>query len=149
MAARPLEDHLVGRSIVFSTDALVRARGDILTSRKVCVIGFGEVVVDAEHDALMFSRQPVPYPRGGRPRYLRQLGLYGFTRTALSMFLRLPQGPLERTEGVEMLRFIEHGHGVRMLDVADGGLAGDTPDDLARAGTLLRTHAERTTPHFS
>lgn len=37
------EDHLVGRSIVFSTDALVRARGDILTSRNACVIGFGKV----------------------------------------------------------------------------------------------------------
>ncbi|GHG01652.1 adenosylhomocysteinase [Streptomyces albogriseolus] len=37
------EDHLVGRSIVFSTDALVRARGDILTSRNACVIGFGKI----------------------------------------------------------------------------------------------------------
>ncbi len=37
------EDHLVGRSIVFSTEALVRARGDILTSRNACVIGFGKV----------------------------------------------------------------------------------------------------------
>ncbi|WP_328691132.1 adenosylhomocysteinase [Streptomyces phaeochromogenes] len=37
------EDHLVGRSIVFSTDALVRSRGDILTSRGAVVIGFGRV----------------------------------------------------------------------------------------------------------
>ena len=37
------EDHLVGRSIVFSADALVRARGDILTSRNACVLGFGKV----------------------------------------------------------------------------------------------------------
>jgi adenosylhomocysteinase len=37
------EDHLVGRSIVFSTDALVRARGDILTGRSGCVIGFGKI----------------------------------------------------------------------------------------------------------
>ncbi|MFF1676140.1 NAD(P)-dependent oxidoreductase [Streptomyces sp. NPDC058256] len=37
------EDHLVGRSIVFSTDALVRTRGDILTGRGACVIGFGPI----------------------------------------------------------------------------------------------------------
>ncbi|MET8074345.1 adenosylhomocysteinase, partial [Streptomyces sp. NPDC005271] len=37
------EDHLVGRSIVFSTEALVRGRGDILTGRNACVIGFGKV----------------------------------------------------------------------------------------------------------
>nr|WP_256098539.1 3-deoxy-manno-octulosonate cytidylyltransferase [Streptomyces agglomeratus] len=96
-----------------------------------------KVVVDSEHNALMFSRQPIPYPRGERPRYLRQLGLYGFTRTALSMFRHLPQGPLERSEGVEMLRFVEHGHEVRMLPVIDDGLAVDTPEDLARASMLL------------
>ena len=37
------EDHLVGGSIVFATDARVRARGDILTSRNACVLGFGKV----------------------------------------------------------------------------------------------------------
>ncbi|WP_330336444.1 cytidylyltransferase domain-containing protein [Streptomyces sp. NBC_00557] len=83
-----------------------------------------KVVVDAEHNALMFSRQPIPYPRGDRPRYLRQLGLYGFTRTVLNTFRHLPQGPLERTEGVEMLRFIEHGHGVWMLRAADQRVGG-------------------------
>ncbi|MFT9784723.1 3-deoxy-manno-octulosonate cytidylyltransferase [Streptomyces rhizosphaericola] len=97
-----------------------------------------KVVVDTEHNALMFSRQPIPYPRGDRPRYLRQLGLYGFTGAALRLFRHLPQGPLERTEGVEMLRFVEHGHGVRMLGVVDEGIAVDTPEDLARASMLLR-----------
>ncbi|MFF4173004.1 3-deoxy-manno-octulosonate cytidylyltransferase [Streptomyces sp. NPDC001744] len=98
-----------------------------------------KVVVDADHNALMFSRQPIPYPRGDRPRYLRQLGLYGFTGTALRLFRQLPHGPLERTEGVEMLRFVEHGHRVQMLSVVDDGLAVDTPEDLARASRFLRS----------
>ncbi|GGY07302.1 hypothetical protein GCM10010358_70540 [Streptomyces minutiscleroticus] len=102
-----------------------------------------KVVIEANGNALMFSRQPIPYPRGDRPRYLRQLGLYGFTGTALRLFQQLPQGPLERTEGVEMLRFIEHGHGVRMLCVADDGLAVDTPEDLARASATLRSRVAR------
>ncbi|WP_369394386.1 hypothetical protein AB5J72_47760 [Streptomyces sp. CG1] len=97
----------------------------------------------------MFSRQPIPYPRGDRPRYLRQLGLYGFTGMALSMFRHLPQGPLERDEGVEMLRFIEQGHDQRMLGVVDQGLAVDTPEDLARASTLLQTHTKRAICNFS
>jgi adenosylhomocysteinase len=37
------EDHLVGRSIVFSTDALIRSRGDLLTGRDSCVIGYGKI----------------------------------------------------------------------------------------------------------
>ncbi|MFI8320447.1 MULTISPECIES: 3-deoxy-manno-octulosonate cytidylyltransferase [Streptomyces] len=101
-----------------------------------------KVAVGAEGNALMFSRQPIPYPRGDRPRYLRQLGLYGFTRTALSLFRQLPQGPLERAESVEMLRLVEHGHGVRMLAVTDEGLAVDTPEDLSMAHALLRSRTE-------
>ncbi|MEU8589371.1 3-deoxy-manno-octulosonate cytidylyltransferase [Streptomyces sp. NPDC048664] len=96
-----------------------------------------KVVATARSDALMFSRQPIPYPRGDRPKYLRQLGLYGFTGEALQHFRQLRQGPLERAEGVEMLRFVEHGHAVRMVPVLDDGLAVDTPEDLTRAERFL------------
>ncbi|MET8048527.1 adenosylhomocysteinase [Streptosporangium sp. NPDC005286] len=37
------EDHLVGHSIVFSTEALIRSRGDILGSLDACVIGYGKL----------------------------------------------------------------------------------------------------------
>lgn len=37
------EDHLVGQSIVFSTEALMRSRGDILPGRNATVIGFGKL----------------------------------------------------------------------------------------------------------
>ncbi|GAA2651444.1 3-deoxy-manno-octulosonate cytidylyltransferase [Streptomyces aculeolatus] len=102
-----------------------------------------KVVVTAQNEALMFSRQPIPYPKGDRPKYLRQLGLYGFTSAALQCFRQLQQGPLERVEGVEMLRYVEHGHTVRMISVTDDGVAVDTPEDLARAESLLTNYAER------
>lgn len=37
------EDYLVGQSVVFSIEALLRARGDILQGRPALVIGFGKV----------------------------------------------------------------------------------------------------------
>ncbi|MFD9291986.1 3-deoxy-manno-octulosonate cytidylyltransferase [Streptomyces sp. NPDC060030] len=101
-----------------------------------------KVVVTAHSEALMFSRRPIPYPKGDRPKCLRQLGFYGFTSQALQRFRQLQQGPLERAEGVEMLRFVEHGHAVRMVPVVDDGIAVDTPTDLARAGILLTQYAE-------
>jgi CMP-2-keto-3-deoxyoctulosonic acid synthetase len=53
-----------------------------------------KVVVGENGNALMFSRQPIPYPRGHRPNYLRQLGLYGLTRSGLDLFRHLEQGPV-------------------------------------------------------
>ncbi|MDK9498227.1 adenosylhomocysteinase [Streptomyces katrae] len=37
------EDYLVGQSIVFSTEALMRSRGDIMIGRSALVIGFGKL----------------------------------------------------------------------------------------------------------
>ncbi|MBA9001942.1 adenosylhomocysteinase [Thermomonospora cellulosilytica] len=37
------EDYLVGQSVTFSTEALVRARGDILQGRPAAVIGYGKL----------------------------------------------------------------------------------------------------------
>jgi S-adenosylhomocysteine hydrolase len=37
------EDYLVGQSVVFSTEALLRGRGDILHGRPALVIGFGKL----------------------------------------------------------------------------------------------------------
>ncbi|GAA3237406.1 adenosylhomocysteinase [Streptomyces lavendulae] len=37
------EDYLVGQSVVFSTEALMRTRGDILQGRHALVIGFGKL----------------------------------------------------------------------------------------------------------
>jgi adenosylhomocysteinase len=37
------EDSLVGESIVFSTEALLRTTGEVLSGRRACVVGFGKI----------------------------------------------------------------------------------------------------------
>jgi 3-deoxy-manno-octulosonate cytidylyltransferase (CMP-KDO synthetase) len=83
--------------------------------------------------ALAFSRRPIPYPKGARPTYLRQLGLYAFTPEALRLFADLLSGPVEEAEGIEVLRFLKHSHAVAMVRVEDDGMAVDTPEDLKLA----------------
>ncbi|OXS99167.1 3-deoxy-D-manno-octulosonate cytidylyltransferase [Notoacmeibacter marinus] len=92
-----------------------------------------KVVCDFQSNALAYSRLPIPYPKGDAVRHLRQLGLYAFRRDALKLFSSLRPGPLERAESVEMLRFVEHGHKVKMVEVAPGDdIPVDTPSDLER-----------------
>ncbi|MFJ9085878.1 3-deoxy-manno-octulosonate cytidylyltransferase [Streptomyces sp. NPDC102384] len=120
-----------------NTIVAVNAYAELRDTAAVLDHNVVKVVIGTDSQALMFSRQPLPYPRSSRPSFLRQLGLYGFTREALERFRRLPQGPLEQAEGVEMLRFVEHGHRVQMVPVYDDGVAVDTPEDLVRATTVL------------
>ncbi|MFJ8440308.1 adenosylhomocysteinase [Kitasatospora griseola] len=37
------EDYLVGHSVIFSVEALIRGHGDIMSCRRACVIGFGKI----------------------------------------------------------------------------------------------------------
>jgi adenosylhomocysteinase len=37
------EDYLIGHSVVFSTEGLMRSRGDVLQGRSACVIGYGKI----------------------------------------------------------------------------------------------------------
>lgn len=70
----------------------------------------------------------------------RQVGLYAFRRDALASFAATgAKTPLELLEDIEILRFLELGFTVSMLEVPDNGLAIDTPQDLARARQILQS----------
>lgn len=97
-----------------------------------------KVIMATDGAALAYSRTPIPYPKTGFVQYYRQLGLYAFRKAGLEAFSSLSRGPLEQAEGVEMLRFLEHGYGVRMIQVEnDDAIPVDTPSDLERIRALM------------
>jgi 3-deoxy-manno-octulosonate cytidylyltransferase (CMP-KDO synthetase) len=64
--------------------------------------------------------------------------LYAFRRDALTLFAsRSQKTPLEEIEDIEILRFVELGVTVNMIEVDSIGIAIDTPEDLERARNYL------------
>jgi 3-deoxy-manno-octulosonate cytidylyltransferase (CMP-KDO synthetase) len=63
--------------------------------------------------------------------------VYAFRKQALLNFTRWPVTPLENTEKIECLRYLEHGIPLRMVVVDYMGIEIDTPEDLERATRLL------------
>ena len=100
-----------------------------------------KVVVDLEENALFYSRSPIPYPKSSNYFFHQQLGLYAFKKNYLQAFLNLPPTPLELVEGVEMLRFLENGHKVRMVKVKDSGFSVDSPKDISYIEQKLNTNS--------
>lgn len=120
--------------------AAVNAYCDLREPAEVFDHNVVKLTLRADGSALAFSRQPIPYPHTAtRPTYCRQLGLYGFTPSTLHAFATTTPGPVERAEGIEMLRLLEHGFAVHMVKVNDTGIAVDTPQDLERAQSHMRT----------
>ncbi|MEK6606593.1 MAG: 3-deoxy-manno-octulosonate cytidylyltransferase [Myxococcota bacterium] len=66
-----------------------------------------KVVTDTRGFALHFSRAALAGAQ-------RHVGVYAFRAHFLRVFASLPTGALERAEGLEQLRAIEHGHRIRV-----------------------------------
>lgn len=109
--------------------------GDVIDTNNV------KVVLSTNDRALYYSRQPIPFPKSSTPDYMRQLGLYAFRRSGLQVFAEHEAGPIECAEGVEMLRFLEYGYQVLMVQVADNSIPVDTEADLARVVAMMKQNA--------
>jgi len=79
-----------------------------------------KVVCSHEGRALYFSRSPIPYPRSWDdgllmqkpPVFLQHLGIYAYRREFLRELPTLPMSPLENTEKLEQLRFLQADHSI-------------------------------------
>ena len=96
-------------------------------------------VTDLSGRLLYMSRAAIPTDKHlGFQQAFRQVGLYAFRPSAL---LRYQPGakksPLEEIEDIEILRLLEAGEHVQMVEVPDSGIAVDTPADLRRAQSHL------------
>jgi 3-deoxy-manno-octulosonate cytidylyltransferase (CMP-KDO synthetase) len=84
--------------------------------------------------ALYFSRARVP---AGEGALFHHVGIYAYTRDALTRFVKTPPSPLEKREKLEQLRALEAGMSIAVARVDSVPLSVDTPDDLEKARKLF------------
>ncbi len=99
-----------------------------------------KVAVDKNMNALFFSRSIIPYPRNTEIAniYYEHIGVYAFKKQALLDFTNWPMSPLEATEKIECLRYLENGVSIKMVVTSYMGIEIDTPEDLIKAAKLLK-----------
>lgn len=106
-----------------------------------------KVVLDANRNALYFSRATIPWARDafasargaippGLPLY-RHYGLYAYRVDFLRLFPSLPPASIERYEALEQLRALWHGYRI-VVEITEGTPAPgvDTEDDLAQVRAI-------------
>lgn len=97
-------------------------------------------VTDQSGRLLYMSRAAIPTDKHLAFRAaFRQVGLYAFRRSSLAFYEPgAAKSPLEEIEDIELLRLLEAGSHIHMLQVPAGGFAVDTPADLARAQSYIK-----------
>lgn len=92
-----------------------------------------KVVVDQNSDALYFSREPIPSAKKTKAAvpYFKQVPIIPFRRNFLLQYNAMTPTPLEIIESVDMLRIVERGIKIRMVQTRYDVKAVDVPADVA------------------
>jgi len=105
-------------------------------------VGGTTAVFDVEGRALYFSKEVIPYhgPDAGSTPVYHHVGVYAYRRAALLAYPEFAEGRLERSEGLEQLRFLENAIPVHCVEVEARGTAFwelNNPGDVARIEAIL------------
>lgn len=98
-----------------------------------------KVITDLQNFAIYFSRSVIPFPRETSVEHLyyKHIGVYAFRKEALVKFANLEMTPLEISEKIEAIRYLEHGMKIKMIDTDFIGVGIDVPEDLEKAREIL------------
>ncbi len=123
-------------------ETLANFRADRAAGR----VGGTTAVFDANHRALYFSKEVIPYTAGPADPVpvFHHVGLYAYRPDALAAYRSWPTGPLETHEGLEQLRFLENGRPILCVEVTAPGRVFwelNNPVDVARIEAALAAQA--------
>lgn len=88
-----------------------------------------KLVKDISDKALYFSRQAIPFES---EEYLQHIGIYGFQKDILQKISILAVSPLEASEKLEQLRWLENGFDIYVGITELHSISVDVPDDLKK-----------------
>ncbi|MEL0097752.1 MAG: 3-deoxy-manno-octulosonate cytidylyltransferase [Planctomycetaceae bacterium] len=100
-----------------------------------------KVIIGADGNALYMSRSEIPTLTNNNftdINAFKQVCIIPFRRDTLEMYEALPPTPGEIAESIDMLRLIEHGIPVKMVETAFDTHAVDTQEDLDHVSALMQ-----------
>lgn len=121
------------------------ALNGLLADRRAGRVGGTTAVFGANHNALYFSKEVIPYTGktygdADETPVFHHVGVYAYRPSALAAYPLWPAGSLEQLEGLEQLRFLERGAHVLCVEVEAKGRQFwelNNPEDVPRIEMML------------
>jgi 3-deoxy-manno-octulosonate cytidylyltransferase (CMP-KDO synthetase) len=104
--------------------------------------GCVKVVAGVHKQALYFSRSPVPFIRNAEENqnspaiFYKHIGMYAYRSKVLEEICKLKASPLEITEKLEQLRWLENGYIIHLETTEHESIAIDFPADLLKVTNI-------------
>ncbi len=116
----------------------------IKTEEELFNVNIPKVVLNAQKEAMLFSRQTIPAIRGKEEQewlknftFYKHIGIYAYRTSILNEITRLKPSSLELAESLEQLRWLENGYKIKVELTDFESVAVDTPEDLKKLTKFL------------
>jgi 3-deoxy-manno-octulosonate cytidylyltransferase (CMP-KDO synthetase) len=123
-------------------DKIINGMCNLLPTEQPENINIPKVVVTQHNKLLYMSRLPVPGikdPAIGIPTYKKQVCIYAFNSEELAVYgSYTSKAGCEFFEDIEILRFLDAGRDILMVETAGNTIAVDTPEDVLRAEEFFK-----------
>lgn len=113
-----------------------RIQTEVLFSDPNCI----KVVADSVNRALYMSRSPVPHSGLAKDYGYKQVCAIGFSRVALLKFYEMEPTRLESVESIDMLRWLENGKTLALVEISEETHPVDVPKDIPIVEKILGSH---------
>lgn len=129
-------EHLEKNSDTQIVNLIGRIESEALFSDPNCI----KVVADLGSRALYMSRSPVPNSGLANEYGYKQVCAIGFTREALLEFYEMEPTRLESAESIDMLRWLENGKTLALIEISEDTHPVDVPNDIPIVEKILGSH---------
>lgn len=111
-----------------------------------------KVVINKHHQAIYFSRLPIPYNSKQtvsvseqlKDNYWRHIGIYAYRKSFLAKYVSWKAGQLELAESLEQLRVLENGYSIYVGCLSESPAHGvDTAEDLQNARIFYKNNYQQ------
>lgn len=105
-------------------------------------VNIPKVITNEKNELVYMSRVALPGYKDKKDapaKYKKQVCIYAFTKQELQDFYNFGRkSELEQSEDIEILRFLELGKTIKLIETQPGSLAVDIPEDVAKVEAVLR-----------
>jgi 3-deoxy-manno-octulosonate cytidylyltransferase (CMP-KDO synthetase) len=109
-------------------------------------INIPKVIFSEDKRLIYISRKALPgfkEQKNAPNKYYKQVCIYAFSKKELLSYNQFGRkSNLEKSEDIEIVRFLELGQNIRLVKTRPGSLAIDTPEDIPKVESILKSMSE-------
>lgn len=118
---------------------IVNAYTKIISEDEYNNVNVPKLVFDKDSNLLFISRAPIPTNKNKTfEKAYKQVCIYAYPRNLIIKIKKNEKTFLERIEDIEILRFLENGNKIKMINVKGSYISIDTPMDLKIAKKIMK-----------